>query len=95
MTSFAFVLGTVPLAIATGASANSRHSIGTGVIGGTLAATMIAIFFIPMFYWLLETVSAKLFGGGEGSASSAAVPPKPGSDGAAPNVAPAAPHEGD
>ena len=60
MTSFAFMLGTVPLAIATGASANSRHSIGTGVIGGTLVATVIAIFFIPMFYWLLETSSAKL-----------------------------------
>ena len=66
MTSFAFVLGTVPLAIATGASANSRHSIGTGVIGGTLAATLIAIFFIPMFYWLLETLSARLFGREEG-----------------------------
>lgn len=63
MTSFAFVLGTVPLAIATGASANSRHSIGTGVIGGTLAATVIAIFFIPMFYYILETMSSKLFGG--------------------------------
>jgi multidrug efflux pump len=63
MTSFAFVLGTVPLAIASGASANSRHSIGTGVIGGTLAATVIAIFFIPMFYWGLQTMSAKLFGG--------------------------------
>jgi multidrug efflux pump len=62
MTSFAFVLGTVPLAIATGASANSRHSIGTGVIGGTLAATVIAIFFIPMFYWTLQTMSAKFFG---------------------------------
>ncbi len=62
MTSFAFVLGTVPLAIATGASANSRHSIGTGVIGGTLAATVIAIFFIPMFYWAFATWSAKLFG---------------------------------
>ena len=57
MTSFAFVLGTLPLAIATGASANSRHSIGTGVIGGTLAATVIAIFFIPMFYWALGTLS--------------------------------------
>jgi multidrug efflux pump len=65
MTSFAFVLGVLPLAIATGASANSRHSIGTGVIGGTLAATMIAIFFIPMFYYLLETMSHKLFGGKE------------------------------
>jgi multidrug efflux pump len=62
MTSFAFVLGTLPLAIATGASANSRHSIGTGVIGGTLVATVIAIFFIPMFYWLLGTLSARLFG---------------------------------
>jgi multidrug efflux pump len=68
MTSFAFVLGTVPLAIATGASANSRHSIGTGVIGGTLAATLIAIFFIPMFYWMLETLSARLFRGGKESA---------------------------
>ncbi len=62
MTSFAFILGTVPLAIATGASANSRHSIGTGVIGGTLAATVIAIYFIPMFYWAFATWSAKLFG---------------------------------
>ena len=61
MTSFAFVLGVLPLAIATGASAKSRHSIGTGVIGGTLAATMIAIFFTPMFYWMLETASAKFF----------------------------------
>ncbi len=67
MTSFAFVLGTVPLAIATGASANSRHSIGTGVIGGTLAATLIAIFFIPMFFWLLETASEK-FAGRKGGA---------------------------
>ncbi len=61
MTSFAFILGVVPLAIATGASSNSRHSIGTGVIGGTLFATVIAIFFIPMLYWALETISHKLF----------------------------------
>ena len=69
MTSFAFVLGTVPLAIATGASSNSRHSIGTGVIGGTLSATLIAIFFIPVFYWMLETASAKLFGSGRAPAA--------------------------
>ncbi|MGA7817182.1 efflux RND transporter permease subunit, partial [Caballeronia sp.] len=55
MTSLAFILGCVPLAIATGASANSRHSIGTGVIGGMLGATVIAVFFIPMFFYLLET----------------------------------------
>jgi multidrug efflux pump len=72
MTSFAFVLGTLPLAIATGASANSRHSIGTGVIGGTLVATLIAIFFIPMFYWLLQSASARLFGSGTGTAGAPA-----------------------
>jgi len=54
MTSFAFILGVVPLAIATGASANSRHSIGTGLIGGMLGATAIAIFFVPMFFLVLE-----------------------------------------
>ena len=60
MTSFAFILGVVPLAIASGASANSRHSIGTGVIGGMLGATLIAIFFIPLFYVLLSRLSARL-----------------------------------
>jgi multidrug efflux pump len=54
MTSLAFILGCVPLAIAVGASENSRHSIGTGVIGGMLAATVIAVFFIPLFYYLVE-----------------------------------------
>ena len=57
MTSLAFILGVVPLAISTGAGSASRHSIGTGVIGGMLAATFIAIFFIPLFY--------KLIGGGK------------------------------
>jgi multidrug efflux pump len=85
MTSFAFVLGTVPLAIASGASANSRHSIGTGVIGGTLAATVIAIFFIPMFYWALETWSAKLFGSKKPAEEPAA--------GSAPPQAPASPDD--
>jgi hydrophobe/amphiphile efflux-1 (HAE1) family protein len=50
MTSLAFVLGVLPLAISSGAGAASRHSIGTGVIGGMLAATFIAVLFIPMFY---------------------------------------------
>jgi multidrug efflux pump len=60
MTSLAFILGCVPLAIATGASANSRISIGTGVIGGMLAATVIAVFFIPMFYYVIETTVGRL-----------------------------------
>jgi len=59
MTSFAFILGVVPLALASGASANSRHSIGTGVIGGMLGATVIAIFFIPLFFLVLEKIGSK------------------------------------
>lgn len=59
MTSLAFILGCIPLAIATGASSASRHSLGTGVIGGMLGATAIAIFFIPMFFWGLETLSSR------------------------------------
>ncbi|HXC79002.1 MAG TPA: multidrug efflux RND transporter permease subunit [Candidatus Acidoferrum sp.] len=82
MTSFAFILGVVPLAIATGASANSRHSIGTGVIGGMVGATMIAIFFIPMFYFILETASAKLLGGRKSvPAGGGASPPSAGAEG--------------
>jgi HAE1 family hydrophobic/amphiphilic exporter-1/multidrug efflux pump len=50
MTSLAFVLGVLPLAVSTGAGAASRHSIGTGVIGGMLAATFIAVLFIPLFF---------------------------------------------
>ena len=59
MTSFAFILGCVPLAIATGPGANSLRAIGTGVIGGMLASTVIAIFFVPLFFWLLESMSER------------------------------------
>ncbi|GAB2575883.1 multidrug efflux RND transporter permease subunit [Dyella jejuensis] len=50
MTSLAFILGVFPLAISTGAGANSRHSIGTGVIGGMLFATFLGLLMIPVFY---------------------------------------------
>ncbi|WP_046868717.1 efflux RND transporter permease subunit [Microvirga massiliensis] len=53
MTSLAFILGVVPLAIATGASSASRHSIGTGVIGGMLSATFMAVLFVPLFFRLV------------------------------------------
>ena len=53
MTSLAFILGVLPLATSTGAGSASRHSIGTGVIGGMLAATFIAILFVPLFFRLL------------------------------------------
>ncbi|MBE0583922.1 MAG: multidrug efflux RND transporter permease subunit [Desulfofustis sp.] len=54
MTSLAFILGCVPMAIATGAGANSLRAIGTGVIGGMLASTLIASFFVPLFFVIVE-----------------------------------------
>jgi multidrug efflux pump len=59
MTSLAFIAGVTPLALATGAGANSRVAIGTGIIGGTLAATLLAIFFVPLFFVLVK----RLFSG--------------------------------
>ena len=50
MTSLAFGLGVLPLALAKGAGSNSQHAIGIGVLGGMLTATFLAIFLIPMFY---------------------------------------------
>ena len=57
MTSLAFTIGVLPLAIGGGAGAASKHSIGTGVIGGMLTATFIAIIFIPLFYILISKIS--------------------------------------
>jgi multidrug efflux pump len=62
MTSLAFILGVLPLAISSGAGAASRHSIGTGVIGGMLAATFIATLFVPLFFRWIAAL------GGRGSA---------------------------
>ncbi len=53
MTSLAFILGVLPLAFSTGAGAGARHSVGTGVMGGMLAATFLAIFFVPLFFKLI------------------------------------------
>jgi multidrug efflux pump len=50
MTSLAFTLGVVPLAIARGASAASQNAIGTGVLGGMISATVLAVFFVPAFF---------------------------------------------
>jgi multidrug efflux pump len=54
MTSMAFILGVTPLAFSTGAGAGARHSVGTGVMGGMLAATFLAIFFVPFFFKLIS-----------------------------------------
>ena len=50
MTSLAFILGTLPLAIAHGANSNAEHSVGTGIIGGMLGSTLISIIFVPLFF---------------------------------------------
>jgi len=60
MTAFAFILGVVPLVIATGAGANSRHSIGTTVFGGMIAATFLSLVFVPIFYIVIEGLREKL-----------------------------------
>ncbi|HEX9182969.1 MAG TPA: efflux RND transporter permease subunit, partial [Burkholderiales bacterium] len=83
MTSLAFGLGCVPLAIASGPGANSLRAIGTGVIGGIVASTFVAVFFAPVFFWMLESLSARFAG-----ASPAAV-----RGGAAPAAAPQARRE--
>ncbi|HAF55670.1 MAG TPA: hydrophobe/amphiphile efflux-1 family RND transporter, partial [Thauera sp.] len=56
MTSLAFGFGVLPLAIATGAGAGSQNAIGTGVLGGTIAATVLGIFFVPLFYVVIKRV---------------------------------------
>lgn len=61
MTSIAFVFGVLPLAFATGAGAASRHAIGTGVMGGMLSATFLAIFLVPLLYLLIR----RIFPGGK------------------------------
>ena len=73
MTSLAFGLGCVPLAIATGPGANSLRAIGTGVIGGIVASTIIGVVFAPFFFWLLESMSQRFAGKKE--AAAAATPP--------------------
>jgi len=62
MTSLAFIMGCLPLAISSGAGANSRHAIGTAVIGGMLAATCIATLFVPFFFKNIMLFSQKFFG---------------------------------
>jgi multidrug efflux pump len=59
MTSLAFILGCVPLAISVGAGANSRHSLGTGIIGGMIGASTLALLFVPLFFLLFDKLSRR------------------------------------
>ncbi|WP_270990972.1 efflux RND transporter permease subunit [Campylobacter upsaliensis] len=60
MTSLAFTLGILPLMISSGAGSAARHALGTGLIGGMIAASTLAIFFVPLFFYLLESFNAWL-----------------------------------
>jgi multidrug efflux pump len=78
MTSLAFILGVLPLAISNGAGSASQHAIGTGVIGGMLTATFLAIFMIPMFFVVVSKISKSKdtpHGPDGGSASASASAP--------------------
>ena len=63
MTSLSFILGSMPLVLASGAGAAARHSIGTGIIGGMIGATSLALFFVPLFYYLIISMKEKVSGG--------------------------------
>ena len=62
MTSFAFILGVIPLMLATGAGSASKNSVGIVVFSGMLIATMMGVFFVPAFYVLIQTISERLRG---------------------------------
>ena len=59
MTSLAFVLGVIPLAISSGAGSGSQHAIGTGVIGGMITATVLAVFWVPLFFVAVSSFGSK------------------------------------
>ena len=61
MTAFSFILGVLPLVIASGAGANSRRAIGTTVFSGMLAATLVGIFLIPALYAAFQTSREKVY----------------------------------
>jgi multidrug efflux pump len=85
MTSLAFVLGVLPMAVATGAGSASQRAIGTGVMGGMLSATVLAIYFVPVFFVLVyrfavqsrrKPAPAAPAAHGGGTASREEVPPQ-------------------
>jgi multidrug efflux pump len=94
MTSLAFAIGCLPLALAVGAGANARHSIGTGIIGGMLGETTLAMLYVPLLFYLFDRLKEK----GEGKAEGVA--PVPATDSSTttapePSPTPAPKAEGD
>jgi len=77
MTAFSFILGVVPLVIASGAGAASRQSLGTAVFGGMTAATVLGVFFIPVLYTVVQWLTEAAFGSPEQPAKDESVDPAP------------------
>jgi multidrug efflux pump len=92
MTSLAFAFGCLPLALALGAGANARHSIGTGIIGGMLGETTLAMLYVPLFFYLFDRLAERKSGSGE---SPEATPPAASAPHPAPATTPPKPQEGD
>ncbi len=80
MTSLSFILGAMPLVLASGAGSNARHSIGTGIIGGMVAATTLALFFVPLFYYLVISITERLPGGKPKTPGGVDLPASPSAD---------------
>ncbi|MEO2045111.1 MAG: multidrug efflux RND transporter permease subunit [Pirellulales bacterium] len=74
MTAFSFILGVIPLVIASGAGSASRRALGTAVFGGMSASTVLGIFLVPVFYVIVQTMSEWLSGGPQAKAESTAAP---------------------
>jgi HAE1 family hydrophobic/amphiphilic exporter-1 len=72
MTSFAFILGVLPLVLATGAGANARRSLGISVFSGMIASTCLAVLFVPSFFVVLQRLDEWRKGTGKQSAGQAA-----------------------
>jgi HAE1 family hydrophobic/amphiphilic exporter-1 len=78
MTSFAFILGLIPLVIASGAGEASQRAVGTAVFGGMLAASTIAVFLIPMLYVVFQWLRERFHGEAASPAQAAEAPPRTG-----------------
>jgi HAE1 family hydrophobic/amphiphilic exporter-1/multidrug efflux pump len=92
MTSFAFIAGSIPLAIALGAGAGARQALGTAVVFGMLFATLVGVFFIPVFYVLMQRISERQWPFhrvAEGALDAEAVHPRPAGTAADPPPSPA------
>jgi HAE1 family hydrophobic/amphiphilic exporter-1 len=76
MTAFSFILGVIPLLLASGAGAESRKIIGTCVFGGMLVATLVSLIAVPMLYYVVQSVVEKVFGTEPGRTHST-TPPEP------------------